>query len=153
MHKKNIDVVVLSIGSPLKVGIYSDSLLIQEIVKEGKSSDVLPLVFRDIIHNHKISRVFYAKGPGSFMSIKIAYVFLKSFCILKKIKLFASDAFIFNNNTPIKSVGKSFFIKNPNGISIEKIENYTMSEFVLPKKLDLSKFSEDSRPMYIAPAV
>lgn len=145
--------VVISVSSPLKIGIYEEGRLSEEIVQEGKSSDELPLLFRDILHRYEIGRLFYAKGPGSFMAIKIAYVFLKTLAIAKKIPLFASDAFLFNDGAPIKSVGKSYFVKTDKGIEIKKMEEVLPMMFDLPETLDAAQFSEESKPMYIAPAV
>ncbi len=145
--------MVISVSSPLQIGIYEEGRLAEAIIKEGKSSDELPLLFRDILHRYKIGRLFYAKGPGSFMAIKIAYVFLKTLAITKKIPLYASDAFVFNGGAPIKSVGKSFFVKTGTGIEIKKIEEAPPMEFHLPKTLDATLFSKDVKPMYIAPAV
>lgn len=153
MPKGKIDVVVISVSSPLQIGIYENGKLAESIIKEGKSSDLLPVVFRDILHRYAIKRIFYAKGPGSFMAIKIAYVFLKTLCITKKIRLYASDAFVFNGNAPIKSVGKSYFIKTKSGIEIKKMEEAIPMEFHLPNTLDTTLFNEDVKPMYIAPAV
>jgi len=145
---------VISVSSPLKIGIYENKILTEELVEEGKSSDLLPTVFRDILHRYAIKRIFYTKGPGSFMAIKIAYVFLKTLCITKNIRLYATDAFVFNGNAPIKSVGKSFFVKNGDGnIEIKKIEGAGALAFQLPRTLDMTLFSEDVKPMYIAPAV
>jgi len=153
LHKRDVDVVVISVSSPLKIGIYEQNRLAEEIVKEGKSSDILPGIFRDILNRYTIKKIFYAKGPGSFMAIKIAYVFLKTLAITKNIRLYASDAFVFNGNGPIKSVGKSYFVKGPGGIEIKKLEEAAPMEFHLPKELDVSLFCEDVKPMYIAPAV
>jgi len=150
---KKVDVVVISVSSPLKIGIYEEGKLAEAIVKEGKSSDDLPVLFRDILHRYHVGRLFYAKGPGSFMAIKIAYVFLKTLSIAKKIPLFASDAFVFNGGAPIKSVGKSYFIKSENGIEIKKMEEVLPMTFDLPQTLDATLFSKDVKPMYIAPAV
>ena len=153
MPSGKTDVVVISVSSPLKIGIYEEGRLAESIVKEGKSSDLLPVIFRDILHRYAVERIFYAKGPGSFMAIKIAYVFLKTLCIAKKIRLYASDAFVFNGGTPIKSVGKSYFVKTKAGIEIKKMEEALPMEFHLPHRLDTTLFNEDVKPMYIAPAV
>lgn len=144
---------MISVSSPLKIGIYEEGRLAEAIIKEGKSSDDLPLLFRDILHRYRIGRLFYAKGPGSFMAIKIAYVFLKTLAIAKKIPLFASDAFVFNGGEPIKSVGKSYFVKTDRGIEITKLDEVAPMEFHLPKTLDATQFTKDVKPMYIAPAV
>jgi hypothetical protein len=81
------------------------------------------------------------------MAIKLSYVFFKTLEIAKNIKLLSSDGFYFNNNSPIKAVGNSYFVKKDDIISIEK--NLKPGEFFLPQKLDLRDFSENSSPLYV----
>ena len=103
MHKKDVDLVVLALSSPIMVGVYEDKKLIDSVVTEEKSSEVLPTIYEELDLKYEIKNLFYAKGPGSFMAIKVAYIFLKSLSILKNIPLRATDAFFFNENQPIKA--------------------------------------------------
>ncbi len=52
------------------------------------------------------------------MGIKVTYLFLKTLSIVKNIPLLAIDGFFFNENHPIKAVGKLYFVKNSNTISL-----------------------------------
>ena len=150
---KKVDVVLITLSSPLKVGIYEDNKLIETIESEKKSSDILPLLFDDLLKRYQPQKLFYANGPGSFMAIKVAYVFLKSMSILKKIPLFATDAFYFNNNTPIKAVGKLYFVKISSEIETQKLDSVPESIFILPPVLDYSEFSSNTEPLYMIGAV
>ena len=76
MHKI-VDVVLVALSSPIQIGIYEDKKLIQTIKSEEKSSEVLPKIYDDILKKYKVKNLFYANGPGSFMAIKVAYIFLK----------------------------------------------------------------------------
>ena len=87
------------------------------------------------------------------MAIKVAYVFLKSYSILKKIPLLATDAFYFNNNAPIKAVGKLYFVKVSSEIRTQKLESVPESIFVLPSVLDDDEFSSNTEPLYMIGAV
>ena len=41
------------------------------------------------------------------MAIKVAYIFLKTISITRSIDLYACEGFEFNQNSPIKALGKS----------------------------------------------
>jgi len=152
MHKK-VDVLVIALSSPLKIGIYENEKLIETIESVEKSSDYLPLLFNDLLQRYDIKKLFYANGPGSFMAIKIAYIFLKSLSILKNIPLFATDAFYFNKNEPIKAIGKLCFVKIASEIKTQKLETVQEAYFELPDTLDYNEFTTTSTPLYKIAAV
>jgi len=150
---KKIDILLITLSSPIMIGIYENNKLIETIVSDKKSSDVLPLIFRDIFKKYNVQKLFYANGPGSFMAIKVAYIFLKSISILKKIPLFATDAFCFNKNKPIKAIGKLYFVKILSEIKTQKLEIVQESSFELPSELDYNKFTTNTTPLYMIGAV
>ncbi|CAI6144240.1 MAG: hypothetical protein SPLUMA2_SPLUMAMAG2_01840 [uncultured Sulfurimonas sp.] len=152
MHK-SIDVLLIALTSPIKIGVYENSKLIESIESEERSSDILPLIFKDLQKKYKIEKLFYANGPGSFMAIKVAYIFLKSLSILKNIPLFATDAFYFNKNGPIKAIGKLHFVKIASEIKTQKLEIAPEVIFTLPDVLDYNEFSTDAAPLYMIGAV
>ena len=152
MHKK-VDLVLITLTSPIKIGIYEDNMLIETIESSGKSSDVLPTIFQDLMRKYTIEKLFYANGPGSFMAIKVAYIFLKSLSILKDIPLFATDAFYFNENEPIKAIGKLHFVKVASEIKTQKLETVPEVNFTLPDVLDYNEFSKNATPLYMIGAV
>ena len=150
---KSVDVLLVALSSPIQIGIYEDNKLIDIVVSDKKSSDVLPLIFEDIFKSYSVKKLFYANGPGSFMAIKVAYIFLKSMSILKKIPLFATDAFYFNQNKPIKAIGKLCFVKIDSEIKTQKLETVPESQFILPDVLDYNEFSQTTTPLYSIGAV
>jgi tRNA A37 threonylcarbamoyladenosine modification protein TsaB len=150
---KTVDILLIALNSPIKIGIYEDKKLIKTVESEKKSSDVLPLLFRDIFEEYRVEKLFYANGPGSFMAIKVAYIFLKSMSILKNIPLFATSAFNFNENRPIKAIGKLHFVKVASEIKTQKLETAPEVKFTLPAQLDYSEFTTDTAPLYIIGAV
>jgi len=150
---KKVDVVLITLTSPILVGVYEDKKLIETIKSEEKSSDILPLIFRDLFKKYDIENLFYANGPGSFMAIKVAYVFLKSLSVLKKIPLFARDAFYFNENQPIKAIGKLCFVKIASEIETQKFQTVPTTVFQLPDELDYNEFSTNATPLYKIGAV
>jgi len=150
---KKVDVLLVALSSPIQIGIYENNTLIDTIVSHDKSSDVLPSLYKKILEQYNVEKLFYANGPGSFMAIKIAYIFLKSLSILKKIPLFATDAFYFNNNEPIKAIGKLYFVKVSSEIKTQKLETVPVVKFTLPVALDYNEFSKTSTPLYSIGAV
>ncbi len=153
MHKKKVSVVVLALSTPIYIGIYENNQCIQQIQSEEKSSEILPVLFEQINQKYEIEKLFYANGPGSFMAIKVAYLFLKTISIVKKIPLLATDAFYFNANHPIKAIGKLYFVKINEDIVTQKFDTPQESVFQLPKILDESQFTNIATPLYKIGAV
>ncbi|MEN8146425.1 MAG: hypothetical protein ABFR02_02260 [Campylobacterota bacterium] len=142
------DIVVIALTSPIIIGVYKDSELIETIKSDERSSEVLPELFRTLLDKYEIEHIVYAKGPGSFMAIKVSFIFLRTLCIVKNISLLATDAFYFNNNAPIKAVGKLYFVKNRDAIETETLKDAPIMEFTLPQQLQLEDFSEETAPFY-----
>jgi hypothetical protein len=115
---------------------------------------MLPIFFDEILNKYRLNNLYYAKGPGSFMAIKVSYIFLKTLTITKNIKLFAVDGFNFNDNNPIKATGTLYFMKENGKISTIKLDKQNIKQnFNLPTRLDESIFSEENQPLYMLPAV
>lgn len=144
-------VICSTLGST-KIGVYENQIKVKQIEKDGKISDILPLIFTKFNDKH-IKNIYFARGPGSFMAIKLTYVFLKTISIVKDINLFGVDSFYFTNNRPIKSIGNSYFIKKQDKIELEVLKDVEDYEVHIPLKLNKSDFSLDISPLYIIPAV
>ena len=142
------DLIVIALTSPIIIGVYKDKELIETIKSEERSSEVLPELFKELLNKYEIKHIIYANGPGSFMAIKVSFIFLRTLCIVKNISLLATDAFYFNNNTPIKAVGKLYFVKNTDTIVTETLLEAPIMEFTLPQQLILEDFSTESAPFY-----
>ena len=150
---KEVDVVLVALSSPVQVGIYKDLKLVKTIQSDEKSSEILPKIYAELLKEYDVKNFFYANGPGSFMAIKVAYIFLKSISILKKIPLYATDAFKFNKNTPIKAIGKLCFVKISSEIKTQKLEIVPEASFELPDVLDYNEFTTNTTPLYMIGAV
>ena len=142
------DLVVIALTSPILIGVYKDNELIETIESHEHSSEVLAGIFKSLLRKYEIEHIIYANGPGSFMAIKVSFIFLRTLCIVKKIPLLATDAFYFNNNAPIKAVGKLYFVKNTNAIETVTLLEAPLMEFRLPQQLKLEDFSSESAPFY-----
>lgn len=149
---QKVDIVLIALSKPILIGIYQNCELIQEITSDKQTSDILAPIFDDILNQFSVESLYFAKGPGSFMSIKLVYIFLKTLEITKKISLFATDGFYFNSNKPIRAIKNKFFLKEQNEIVIR--ESFESSEgFKLPKILKKEDFTRDIEPLYILPAI
>ena len=117
-----IEILVITISNPLLIGIYENKKLIKEHKLDGKTSDLLPSLFEELLKEYKIEKIIYVNSPGSFMAIKVAYIFLKTICLTKDIKFNAIMGFEFNQNSPIKALGKKYFINDENEVKVDFLE-------------------------------
>jgi len=149
-----IDLVVVALRTPIKVGIYRHGELIETLRSPQKTSEALPQIFQKIMQNYRIRRVFFPRGPGSFMAIKLVYIFLKTLQIASGIELYGCDAFVFNQGRPIKAVGNLYFVKENGKIVTKKMDETEEGEFELPQKIaQLPCSKEQISPLYVLPAL
>ena len=149
-----IEALVITISNPLLIGIYENKKLIKEYKLDGKTSDLLPSLFQELLKEFEIKTIIYVNSPGSFMAIKVAYLFLKTLSISKNIKFLSSDGFEFNQNSPIKALGKKYFIKDGNKIKVDFLEkDCIIHDFKLPLCIEKINFNEETLPIYNLPAV
>ena len=148
-----INVVIIAIETPLIIGLYKNNKLFESRYIDGQTSETLPIEFNKLLENYKIKKVVFANGPGSFMAIKISYLFLKTVAQIKNIELFGVDGFYFNFNQPIRAINNMAFIKDGKDIIVKKIEDFKSSPFSLPNSFEVEKYSKDIEPLYILPAI
>ena len=143
----------MALSSPLHVGIYEESVLIEQHSISEHTSEALPRVLEKISTEYALQALFFARGPGSFMSIKITYIFLKTLSIALGIPLYATDGFTFNAGAPIKAMRQLYFVKENGIILTNFFETPPESFFELPKVLERNCFDENNEPLYMLPAV
>ncbi len=150
-----VDIFVISLASPILVGIYENKKLIKTISKEGKTSEVLPNIIQEVLNIYKIDNIIYVNGPGSYMAIKVAYIFLKTICIVKKINFLSLSGFAVNNNSAIKALGNKYFsLDDKRNIIIRALyEHEKLDDFILPLEININNYSKDTLPNYQLPAV
>ena len=149
-----IEILVITISNPLLIGIYENKKLIKEYKLDGKTSDLLPSLFEKLLKENDISKIIYVNSPGSFMAIKVAYIFLKTISITRSIDLYACEGFEFNQNSPIKALGKKYFIKDKKNIKVDFLEkDCIIHDFELPISIEKCNFNEETLPIYNLPAV
>jgi tRNA A37 threonylcarbamoyladenosine modification protein TsaB len=111
------------------------------------------MLFKTILETYVPRRLFFARGPGSFMSIKISYIFLKTISISFGIPLLACDGFAFNDGSAIKAMRNLYFVKKDGVIATKRLDEPVLQPFCLPRELDESLFSNENEPLYLLPAV
>ena len=150
-----VDIFVISLASPILVGIYENKKLIKTISKEGKTSEVLPNIIQEVLNIYKIDNIIYVNGPGSYMAIKVAYIFLQTICIVKKINFLSLSGFAVNNNSAIKALGNKYFsLDDKRNIIIRALyEHEKLDDFILPLEININNYSKDTLPNYQLPAV
>jgi len=150
-HKYTL--LIISISSPLLIGVYKDNSLIDSISSEKKTSEILLPTIMDVIDKYDISKIIYTRGPGSYMAIKLTYIMLKTIEITRGIQCFGCSGFAVNNNQPIKAIGNLYFIKEKETIITKKYEQPIKVKFALPQSIHDLKIDEESSPEYMLPAV
>lgn len=153
--KPKVEILVISLTSPLLIGVYQNDILIDTYESHEKTSEILPSMMENILNRYEIRKLYFARGPGSFMAIKITYIFLKTISITLEVPLLATDGFAFNQNSPIKAVGSLYFCKENGMITTQKVDDpqEKIKIFTLPKVLDKKIFTSETEPLYILPAV
>jgi len=147
-----VDLVVVALGTPLLVGVYENGQLVEKIESDKKTSDALPKIFQDILRRYEIERIFFARGPGSFMSIKLVYIFLQTLKIARGFKLYGCEGFEFTQGGPIKAVGNLYFVKENDAIVTKPVKN-VQTKLDLPQSLEELRCDEKTSPLYVIPAV
>ncbi len=153
MQRQKCDIILVSVSSPILLGIYINNKLLKKFETSGKTSDVLFDVFFDIMSEYSISRIFYANGPGNFSSIKLTHIFLQTLKIIEDVELFCVDSFYFTKDNFIEAYGRIHFFKENNDIKTIKLEVKKSAVFELPDIIDSAKFSNSCFPLYVLPAV
>jgi len=150
---KRYELLIISISSPLILGVYEDDMLIETLSSDLKTSEILLPLIKECLDKYDISTIIYTRGPGSYMAIKLTYIMLKTIEIMQGIKCVGCSGFALNGGEPIKAVGNLYFIKEKETIMTKKYEQPVNVKFTLPQSIQDLELDEESTPDYILPAV
>ncbi len=150
-HKYQL--LVISISSPLFLGVYEDGLLIETLSSEKKTSEILLPLLNQCMDKYDVANIIYTRGPGSYMAIKLTYIMLKTIEITRNIPCLGCSGFTLNGGQPIKAVGNLYFIKEKETIITKKFEQPVNVVFTLPQSIHDLEIDEESTPEYSLPAV
>lgn len=160
------DIVLISVNSPILLGIYINDTLDSSLKCEGKTSDILPQLFEGVMKRYQIKRIFYANGPGNFSALKLTHIFLHTLGIINHIELFCASSFHFTKDKFINAYGRIYFFKENDIIKTIRLDDTKSTEsskdsaktpinatFSLPPHLHIDMFDKNCFPLYILPAV
>ena len=150
-HKYQL--LIISIASPLLIGIYREGILIEEISSEKKTSEILLPIITKALEHYPVESIIYTRGPGSYMAIKLTYIMLKTIEIVRNIPCYGCSAFMLNGGQPVKAIGNLYFIKEKETIITKKYEQPPVTKFTLPQCIHDLELDEESAPEYVLPAV
>ncbi|MCQ2811975.1 tRNA (adenosine(37)-N6)-threonylcarbamoyltransferase complex dimerization subunit type 1 TsaB [Helicobacter pylori] len=151
-----LDLVLISLGDGVLLGVYQNNFLCTSYTSKSKTSEALVEVFSQLFKDFKnptlpaIKGVYYAKGPGSFTSLKLTHVFLHTLALIHDFKLYSTTGFDFNDNTPILAYANKYFVsKERESLSDFKDLKIAPKDFMLPPFLEKDKFTQLNTPFYI----
>jgi len=153
LSPKSYTLLIISISSPLLLGVYEEDRLIETFSSEMKTSEILLPLITDILKKYPVSKMIYTRGPGSYMAIKLTYIMLKTLEIVRDIPCYGCSGFALNGGEPIKAIGNLYFIKEKETIITKKYEQPVNAPFALPQSIHDLEIDEESTPEYSLPAV
>ncbi len=153
-------VLLCALSSPLLLGVYHKESLCLSLSHRGKCSDGLVQLWKQALefmqsHHYNLEKIILARGPGSWMGIKLSYIFAQSIAIAQNIEIVGIDGFMLNDNNPIFAYGQSYFVKKGNEIIVQNKQAIISSEQkpTLPQSLHQLSYSSQTSPLYILPAI
>ncbi|WP_164868674.1 tRNA threonylcarbamoyladenosine biosynthesis protein TsaB [Helicobacter pylori] len=155
-----LDLVLISLGEGVLLGVYQNNFLCASYTSKSKTSEALVEVFSQLFKDFKnptlpaIKGVYYAKGPGSFTSLKLTHVFLHTLALIHDFELYSTTGFDFNDNTPILAYANKYFVsKERESLTDFKDLKIAPKDFMLPSFLKKDKFTQLNMPFYILPPI
>ncbi|WP_181356951.1 tRNA threonylcarbamoyladenosine biosynthesis protein TsaB [Helicobacter pylori] len=155
-----LDLVLISLGDGVSLGVYQNNFLCTSYTSKSKTSEALVGVFSQLFKDFKnptlpaIKGVYYAKGPGSFTSLKLTHVFLHTLALIHDFELYSTIGFDFNDNTPILAYANKYFVSQEReSLTDFKDLKIAPKDFKLPSFLEKDKFTQFNTPFYILPPI
>ncbi|WP_033615221.1 hypothetical protein [Helicobacter pylori] len=157
-----LDLVLISLGERVLLGVYQNNSLKASYTSKAKTSEALVEVFLQLFKDFKnlypaspvIKGVYYAKGPGSFTSLKLTHIFLHTLASIYDFELYSTTGFDFNDNTPILAYANQYFVsKEMESLRDFKDLRVLPKDFMLPSYLEKDKFTQSNTPFYILPPI
>ncbi|WP_104748484.1 hypothetical protein [Helicobacter cetorum] len=159
-----VDLALVSLGEVVLLGVYQQNCLHTSYTSALKTSEGLLEVFSQLFKDFKdtkkysslptIEGVYYAKGPGSFTSLKLTHIFLHTLALIQGFELHSTTGFDFNDNAPILAYANKYFISKEmkNLVDFKDLE-VLPKDFTLPFQLEKEKFAQFNTPFYILPPI
>jgi len=146
-------VLINSISNPMQIGVYDKDKCLEKIEKNEQTSDILLPTIEYLLAKYHIDAFIYVNGPGSYMAIKLTYITLRTIEMLKKIPFYSCNAFELNDQSPLKAMGKLYFIKEKETIITKRFEEAIEQHFKLPDNLYKLVLTNSNLPDYVLPVI
>ncbi|BCZ18814.1 Universal bacterial protein YeaZ [Helicobacter sp. NHP19-012] len=145
---------------PTQVGVYAlDGQFLHAFSSNERTNTALIQIFKILLkwleaRHLNIQALYYVRGPGSFMAMKLTHIFVHAWVLLNPVPLHSALGFAFNENSPIKAFGKSFYVCEDDQVALKTFESPpACQEMRLPPTLDPLLFAADNEPLYFLPPV
>ncbi len=148
-------IFIIPTSQPILIGIYKDyKLESSHSLPSQLSETLIPFFVKLKTQGIVPKNLYFVRGPGSFMALKLIYLFAKTMQITQNSNLFATHGFYFNSNSPIKAYGNSYFVLENDEITLKSHPTPPkIKPYILPQRLDKSLFTETINPLYLLPPV
>jgi tRNA A37 threonylcarbamoyladenosine modification protein TsaB len=151
---RNVTVLLISAAKPCFFALYDENgEMIEQESCDKPLTESLYVLMSAAERRYSIKRVLYVNGPGSFMGLKLGFVFMRTFALAREIDFAACDSFAITGGAPVFSHKNRWFVKNGSSIELIRFENPPENRLIPPKKLNMANFSGDTTPCYLLPAV
>ncbi|MGE4295437.1 MAG: hypothetical protein AB7E49_07045 [Campylobacterales bacterium] len=154
MPKSPVFVLLVSASRPMRLAVYDlggNRLELHE--SDAPATESFYPFFKTIDDRYDIARVAYARGPGSFMGLKLGYVFLQSFAMARRIPFASVSSFALTRGAPVQAHGKRWFVLEGGEVSVRAFETPPQAALLPPEQIDFSIFEAACEPEYLMPAV
>lgn len=148
-------ILIIPTSQPVLIGVYEDfELHSAHSLPAQLSESLLPFFATLKAQGIMPDNLYFVRGPGSFMALKLIYLFAKTLQITHDSKLFATHGFHFNANSPIKAYGNCYFVLEGSEITLKTYETPPkIAPYTLPQTLNQSLFTTETKPLYLLPPV
>ncbi len=148
-------ILIIPTSQPVLIGVYKDfQLQSAHSLPAQLSESLIPFFATLKTQGTGLDNLYFVRGPGSLMALKLIYLFAKTLQITYDSKLFATHGFHFNSNSPIKAYGNCYFVLEGSEIVLKTYKTPPkIAPYTLPQKLEQNLFSTETKPLYLLPPV
>lgn len=154
MPKLPVTVLLISASRPMRLAVYDRvGAKLESFESDAPATESFYPLFKAIDEKYAIEKLAYARGPGSFMGLKLGYVFMQTLALARNLPFTAASSFVLSDGAPVQAHGKRWFAQEANGIGVKLFEAAPEDRLLPPDRLDLNLFDTNTEPDYFMPAV
>lgn len=154
MPKLPVTVLLISASRPMRLAVYDRAgAKLESFESDAPATESFYPLFKAIDEQYAIEKLAYARGPGSFMGLKLGYVFMQTLALARNLPFAAASSFALSGGAPVHAHGKRWFVPQGNEVSVQTFDPAPENRLLPPDRLDLSLFDTNTEPDYLMPAV